>query len=893
MTVNGKTWPYLSVAPRKYRFRLLDGCNARWLNLWLVDAADVVTPGPAITVVGGDGGLLASPVTIDPATGDTLLIGPGQRYDIVIDFSTVPFGSRFILMNNANTPYPFGEFVTPGTTDRIMQFVVNGEMVSKINPLNPGFDNSQVPADLRASNPLVTLTDFNGNLTTGVSPKVKRQIILNEVMAAGGPASVQVNNMYFESVLAVPGSPYQSGGPTEFMEEGTTELIQIANVSADAHPMHIHLLQWQLVSRQPMDDIRFLDDYALAWANNNPNNLPLFPAGMPYPGGGGTPYDYNIPNADGAVGGNPPFSNYLLGTPQPALPEEMGWKDNTTVLPGMVSTFVVRVAPTDIPIDATPAQLLMPFDPSLGPGYVWHCHIIDHEDMSMMRPLIILPSPLRFPQITKQPSSLVACLADAISFTVAATSADPITFQWQVSTDGITWTPLVDDPVYTGSVAATLNIVPAIALTGSQYRCLLTNVDGTTTSATATLTVNDCFISGTLKYNNLALDPLVGFTVGANGKTAITDALGAFTIPAVTSGTSPVVITGPTAPGGINATDAGTVNAWLSFAPTAIPSVKYLAGDVDKLALAAQDAFAIQQNFIAGAAFTPAWVFYDALSTTVTPPQIFSSTVNGAPVTGFNILGMSTGDFNGSYNPNVVGGVSGVVLTPTGLAVKVPAGAPFDLPLVATANMQVGAISLILNVPSVLVTVNGVTVTGATGQVFYNHNTATGQLSIAWNSTTAVNVTAGQPLVLINMTPTAAFTSTQTLRVSLVASYLNELADALFNPIINAALTVDNVQVSAKISTSTTILLSAAPNPATTFTTINYTLPVAGQVSLGFYNNQGILMLNVPNPPGAAGPNTMASVPVSTLIKGNYYLRLTLTVPGQPAQTTAIKFMKK
>ncbi len=79
----------------------------------------------------------------------------------------------------------------------------------------------------------------------------------------------------------------------------------------------------------------------------------------------------------------------------PASPEEMGWKDNVTVLPGYVSKFVMRVAPTDRPANAEPADLMFPFDPSLGPGYVWHCHVIDHEDMSMMRPLEIHPSPLK------------------------------------------------------------------------------------------------------------------------------------------------------------------------------------------------------------------------------------------------------------------------------------------------------------------------------------------------------------------------------------------------------------------------------------------------------------------------------------------------------------------
>jgi len=75
MTVNGKSWPYLSVAPRKYRSVFLEGCNARFLNMWLVDASDTTgaTTGPIITVIGGEGGLLESPVILDPAAGQHFL----------------------------------------------------------------------------------------------------------------------------------------------------------------------------------------------------------------------------------------------------------------------------------------------------------------------------------------------------------------------------------------------------------------------------------------------------------------------------------------------------------------------------------------------------------------------------------------------------------------------------------------------------------------------------------------------------------------------------------------------------------------------------------------------------------------------------------------------------
>ena len=258
------------------------------------------TPGPAINVVGIEGGLLSSPVTLDPANNQALNIGPGQRADVVIDFSAFA-GRTLVLKQNASAPFPFGDPVVPGLTDVIMQFVVNGSMVSAGTPtvLGSGKDNSQLPVDLRTATPMVQLTDFAGNIDPAITPAVKRQIILNEVMSFGGPAAVMVNNTYFDAALAVAGDPNAAGGPTEFPLEGTTEIIEIANVSADAHPMHIHLMQWQLVSRTPIDDVRYLQAYANAWKTNHPDVLP-FPAGaMDYPGGAGTPFGYGIKGVDG------------------------------------------------------------------------------------------------------------------------------------------------------------------------------------------------------------------------------------------------------------------------------------------------------------------------------------------------------------------------------------------------------------------------------------------------------------------------------------------------------------------------------------------------------------------------------------------------------------------
>lgn len=312
-------------------------------------------------------------------------MAPGQRYDVIIDFTGLA-GQSFILMNDAPAPYPAGTPVTPGTTDRIMKFVVNGTLVSAAGGVPA--DKSLLPLNLRPVNPLVKLTDFAGNLTPGVVPVKKRHLILNEQSDTGGPTAAMINNAYFDAALAMPGTPLVFGGPTEIPREGTTETFSIINISADAHPIHIHLLQWQLVSRQTLDALGYMAVYQAAFA---PKGLPEFPAGMGYPTGAGSPFPYDTPNAEGAVGGNPPLGAFVSPLIIPARPEEQGWKDNVIVMPGEVTTFVVRVAPTDRPVTATPSQLLFPFDPSSGPGYVWHCHIVDHEDNEMMRPTEVEP----------------------------------------------------------------------------------------------------------------------------------------------------------------------------------------------------------------------------------------------------------------------------------------------------------------------------------------------------------------------------------------------------------------------------------------------------------------------------------------------------------------------
>jgi spore coat protein A len=380
ITVNGKTWPYLSVAPRKYRFRLLNGSNARFYAIHLQDLVSGVR-GPSIVQIGTDGGLLDYPVTI---AGD-LLLAPGERADVVIDFTSSP-GQKWTLVNSARAPYPKGSPPNGSTTGRIMQFVVNGNMVSSANNALPGSDKSSLPEFLR-STPIVKLSDFAGGIIA--TPVVKRQLTLNEVMGMGGPLEVLVNNTKWDgNGMNEPGL-----GETELPVEGTTELWQIINLTADAHPIHLHLTQFQIVSRQAFN----VNNYSTTY-NNAFGGVFLPSIGPPLP--------YNQPNADGAVGGNPAISPFLQASARAPEPNENGWKDTHVVMPGEVTTFIVRFAPTDMALNTDPKNLLYDFDPSKGPGYVWHCHIIDHEDNEMMRPYKVIASPSRKPGKGPKPKAM-------------------------------------------------------------------------------------------------------------------------------------------------------------------------------------------------------------------------------------------------------------------------------------------------------------------------------------------------------------------------------------------------------------------------------------------------------------------------------------------------------
>lgn len=306
--VNGKIWPKFTVEPRQYRLRLLNGSNARFYNLYFENGLE-------FDQIATDGGYLPAPVHLS-----SLLMAPGERADIIVDFSNNA-GETFLLKNDANAPYPDGDPVTDETS-QIMQIVVQST-----TPVTPSLPTT-----------LNTIPDLKSGVIVG-----KRSLTLNELMGPGGPLAALLDGKMWDASIS------------ELPTLGTTEIWEIINTTGDTHPIHLHLTQFQLLNRQPFDVDGYLDEYMML----NPT----------------LPTDHPI---------KPNLEDYLtVGPPEGPAANETGWKDTIQMNPGEVTRIVVRFQPTATPLGAKDDY---PFDATAGPGYVWHCHILEHEDNEMMRP---------------------------------------------------------------------------------------------------------------------------------------------------------------------------------------------------------------------------------------------------------------------------------------------------------------------------------------------------------------------------------------------------------------------------------------------------------------------------------------------------------------------------
>jgi spore coat protein A, manganese oxidase len=295
LVVNGRTWPLLEVERRRYRFRLLNGCNSRFLILKLVTDPQASRPASAALPfwqIGAEGGFLPRPVQLSK-----LLIAPAERADVIVDFGDVPVGTALYLINEGPDE-PFGGG-TPGTDFAAADPTTTGQVMKLVVVPRTSAERSTPPERL----------DLPAPRRLGRARNTRR-VSLNEenshVLEGVGPIEVDLGTVAKHRHRGVPRGWDEP--ITERPRLGQTEVWEIHNFTVDAHPIHIHEVQFQVLDRRR-------------------------------------------------------FGSH----PRPPERWERGRKDTVIAYPREVTRVKAR------------------FD---HPGlFVWHCHILEHEDNEMMRPL--------------------------------------------------------------------------------------------------------------------------------------------------------------------------------------------------------------------------------------------------------------------------------------------------------------------------------------------------------------------------------------------------------------------------------------------------------------------------------------------------------------------------
>jgi len=307
--VNGKAWPRLTVDPRTYRFRILNGSNSRFYNLKLFSydptSGERGGQGPSFTQIGNDGGLLSEPARIE----NRLELGSSQRADVVVDFSEYA-GETLLLHNDAPSEYR-------GKTDGDAKDAtpLPEIMVVEVNDTEEENDTSQVPDNL---------TEVP-TIPAG-SADEKRYLTLTLRTDDHGRFRYVLGDREQQS-------GYELTDPiTEKPTVGDTEIWSVANLTGMSHPVHLHLVHFQILGRQP--------------------------AGSYEPGG-----EIDVD---------------ALESPRVF---ERGWNDVVTVDPGDVVHLIARFG-----------EYQGVFNDQTG-KYMWHCHMLEHEDYDMMRGFRVQPRP--------------------------------------------------------------------------------------------------------------------------------------------------------------------------------------------------------------------------------------------------------------------------------------------------------------------------------------------------------------------------------------------------------------------------------------------------------------------------------------------------------------------
>jgi spore coat protein A len=295
--VNGAPFPFLHVEPRKYRFRFLNGSNSRFYNLQIAG-------GPPFHHVGSEGGMFEAPVQTS-----RILILPAERADVIVDFAG--FEGKDLVLQNRKLP---------------------AGVVSPASPNLPVLMLFRVGTSVTDPGPATIPTILPGSLPDFATPDRERYITLEEVLDEDGePIRSEIDGLRFHDPVNIQ------------IPAGDIEDWLLINLSADTHPIHLHLPQFQVVERRPLDVARYqvAIDEARAEGKPNPDPAPFY-----------------------------------MGGPLPLQTDDRGFKDTVSANPEVVTR--IR-SPFDPPTGATGTQ-----------KYVFHCHILEHEDNDMMRPYEVL-----------------------------------------------------------------------------------------------------------------------------------------------------------------------------------------------------------------------------------------------------------------------------------------------------------------------------------------------------------------------------------------------------------------------------------------------------------------------------------------------------------------------
>jgi spore coat protein A, manganese oxidase len=364
MLANGTVYPEATVEARRYRLRILNACNARFLNLQLyVDdgSPDSITlnpqtlaptnaKGPDYLQIGTEGGLLPNPVLVPSNVPfdreeleGSLFLAPAERADLIIDFNGFA-GQKLVLYNDAPAPFPDGEEsndyfpnAPQNPTTTTLGFGPNTRQIMRFNVV-PATSQDQ-SLDISSSTDLTAGNDpllVPLGVTMPPPGVLVRKLTLNETFDTYGRliqllgTNVPSNNRGHGF-----GRAYMDSA-TETPSNGDIEVWQIANLTGDTHPIHFHLVNVQIISRQP-------------FKVSNYNGIPT----------------YTEPA-------------------RPPDPNEAGWKDTVRMNPEEVTTVIMQFKLPSVPF-------AVPSSPRTGGNeYVWHCHILEHEEHDMMRPLVVL-----------------------------------------------------------------------------------------------------------------------------------------------------------------------------------------------------------------------------------------------------------------------------------------------------------------------------------------------------------------------------------------------------------------------------------------------------------------------------------------------------------------------